>query len=92
MEQKMNITYEQALERLQIIVNQIEAGDISIEQLGEKVKEAKKLIEFCTTKLTSIEKEISSILESDQNSDQPQPDQSTQQQTTSTPIDEDLPF
>ncbi len=57
-----NLSYEQALEKLQNIVDEIEQGNISIDQLSEKVKEAKALFEFCITKLTTIEKDVSNIL------------------------------
>ncbi len=61
-ENHKEITYEQAYTRLQQLVEEIEQGDISIDQLAEKVKEAKKLFEICINKLTSIEDDISNIL------------------------------
>ncbi len=61
-ENNKKITYEQAYARLQQLVEEIEQGDISIDQLAEKVKEAKKLFEICINKLTAIEDDISNIL------------------------------
>ncbi len=57
-----NLTYETAIKKLEQIVTEIEQGNISIDQLSEKVKEAKALFEFCITKLSSIENDVSNIL------------------------------
>ncbi len=59
---EQNLTYEQALERLKAIVSDIERGNVSIDKLSSKVSEAKQLFEFCLTKLTAIEGEVSEIL------------------------------
>ncbi len=60
MENKMN--YTEAIEELERIVEEIENGDISVDELSEKVKRASKLIRLCKTKLTKTEEEVSKVL------------------------------
>jgi exodeoxyribonuclease VII small subunit len=54
--------YSQAFEELQVIVNEIETGEISVDELSEKVKRAAQLIKFCKAKLTSTEEDVNNIL------------------------------
>lgn len=55
-------SYEDALNELQTIVKEIEAGNIGIDALSEKVKRASELIKICRNKLESTEKEVSELL------------------------------
>jgi exodeoxyribonuclease VII small subunit len=55
-------TYTQAFEELQKIVNEIESGQISVDELSEKVKRASELIAICKTKLTTTEEDVNKIL------------------------------
>lgn len=55
--------YEKAFEELQQIVTEIEGGEISVDELSEKVKRASKLIKTCKTKLTQTETNVDQILE-----------------------------
>ena len=73
-QQISNLSYEQALEKLENIVTEIEQGNISIDQLASKIAEAKALFEYCMAKLTTIEKDVSNILKKmpDNLSDTPQ--------------------
>jgi exodeoxyribonuclease VII small subunit len=54
--------YTQAFEELQKIVNEIENGKISVDELSEKVKRATELIVICKTKLTTTEENVNKIL------------------------------
>ena len=56
------ISYTEAFEELQQIVNEIEEGEISVDELSEKVKRAALLINICKTKLSSTEEDVSKIL------------------------------
>lgn len=56
-------TYEQAYNELQTIIQEIEAGEISVDVLSEKVKRAAELIHFCKEKLTSTEQDVQKILD-----------------------------
>lgn len=59
---KDNITYTDAFEELQTIVTEIEEGEISVDELSEKVKRAADLIRICKAKLTSTEESVNQIL------------------------------
>ena len=56
-------TYSEAMKRLEEIVSRIESNDI--DQLGEYLQEAQKLIKFCKNKLYKADAEIKKILEED---------------------------
>jgi len=60
MEKKNN--YADAFEELKVIVSEIEEGEISVDQLSEKVKRASELIKICKAKLTSTEEDVNKIL------------------------------
>jgi len=55
-------TYTEAFEELQQIVAEIEEGQISVDELSEKVKRAAVLINICKAKLTSTEQDVNRIL------------------------------
>ena len=54
--------YTDAFNELNKIVNDLEEGEISVDELSEKVKRASELIEFCQQKLASTEEDVNSIL------------------------------
>jgi exodeoxyribonuclease VII small subunit len=54
--------YTDAFEELQEIVNEIENGQISVDELSEKVKRATELIRICKLKLTTTEENVNQIL------------------------------
>ena len=56
------MNYTEAFEELQRIVNEIEEGQISVDELSEKVKRAAHLIKICKTKLSSTEEDVNKIL------------------------------
>ena len=57
-----DITYTAAFDELQQIVQDIESGEISVDELSEKVKRATFLIRICKAKLTSTEEDVKKIL------------------------------
>ncbi len=57
------ITYTEAFEELQEIVNEIEQGEISVDLLSEKVKRAALLIQICKQKLQATELDVQQILD-----------------------------
>ena len=57
-----NENYVQAFEELKTIVSEIEQGEISVDQLSEKVKRATQLIKICKAKLTATEEDVIKIL------------------------------
>lgn len=56
------INYTEAFEELQTIVSEIEQGEISVDELSEKVKRAAMLIKICKSKLTTTEEDVNKIL------------------------------
>lgn len=54
--------YTEAYEELQAIVTEIEQGEISIDDLSEKVKRAALLIKICKSKLSATEEDVNAIL------------------------------
>lgn len=61
------LTYAEAAEELQEIIDQIEQDEISIDALSEKVNRAGFLIRFCKEKLVKTEGEIRQIMQVLQN-------------------------
>ena len=58
-------TYSEAMKRLEERVSRIESNELDIDQLGEYLQEAQKLIKFCKNKLYKADAEIKKILEED---------------------------
>ena len=56
------VNYTEAFEELQSIVTEIEQGEISVDELSEKVKRAALLIRICKTKLNTTEEDVNVIL------------------------------
>ncbi|NQY11856.1 MAG: exodeoxyribonuclease VII small subunit [Flavobacteriales bacterium] len=57
-----NPKYTEAFDELQEIVSEIELGEISVDELSEKVKRASFLINICKTKLSTTEADVNKIL------------------------------
>lgn len=56
-------TYNEAVEKLRIIAEDIERGELDVDVLSEKVKEATRLIKLCKEKLFKADEEVRKILE-----------------------------
>lgn len=55
-------SYSEAFEELQQIVEEIEHGEINVDELSVKVKRATQLIKVCKAKLHATEEEVTKIL------------------------------
>jgi len=55
---RKKMTFEQALERIEEIVSQIEDGSVPLEESIDKYAEGTKLIDYCRTVLGAAEKKI----------------------------------
>ncbi|MFN5415678.1 MAG: exodeoxyribonuclease VII small subunit [Flavobacteriia bacterium] len=62
MAKEKEITYQEAYDELQDLVQDIENGEISVDELSIKVKRAAELIKICKQKLTSTEEDVNEIL------------------------------
>lgn len=60
--QSTDPNYKEAFDELQQIVSEIEEGQISVDELSEKVKRAALLINICKAKLSSTEEDVNKIL------------------------------
>lgn len=60
---KKQETYNEAIEKLQAIVNEIEQGDLDIDLLSDKVAEASRLVKLCKEKLFKADGEVKKILD-----------------------------
>ncbi|QNL51258.1 exodeoxyribonuclease VII small subunit [Olivibacter sp. SDN3] len=57
------LSYTAAFEELKTIVEEIEDGEITVDDLSDKVKRAALLIKICKSKLTETEADVNKILE-----------------------------
>lgn len=55
--------YEEALSRLEDIVDKMERGDMDIDTMASELKKAQELIKVCKDKLTHTDEEIKKLLE-----------------------------
>ena len=62
--------YTEAFGELQEIVLEIEQGEISVDELAEKVKRAAVLINICKAKLITTEQDVAKILKELDKSDE----------------------
>lgn len=62
---KQELTYEQAIERLEKIASSLEQQQTSLDDLIDNLQEAKKLLTFCKEKLKRTEMDVENILSED---------------------------
>ena len=55
--------FEQAMKRLEKIVQSLESGELSLEDAIKVFEEGVKLAEFCTNKLEEAEKKVSLLVQ-----------------------------
>lgn len=63
MSKKEITSYEDALQKLQNIVKQLENREIKIDDLAQTISKAKELVDFCRDKLNKTEEEINKIIQ-----------------------------
>jgi len=56
------INYTEAFDELKTLIQDIEDGEISVDELSIKVKRASVLLKICKEKLTSTEEDVNQIL------------------------------
>ena len=56
------ISYSQAVEELEQILEGIESGETDIDQLSEKLKRAVWLVQVCRAKLRNTDEEVKKII------------------------------
>jgi exodeoxyribonuclease VII small subunit len=60
------LTYEEALSKLNTIVEKLERKEVKIDELSDTVSEAKSLVDFCREKLDRTEKDIKKIIDDEE--------------------------
>lgn len=60
---KKELTYKEALGRIREIVAEIERGDLDVDLLSDRVKEASRLLRFCDDKLRRVDADVRQALE-----------------------------
>jgi exodeoxyribonuclease VII small subunit len=58
-----NLTYTQAVERLEEIMSSIQGGGMDVDKLAVALKEASALVQFCRGKLYKVDDEVKLLLE-----------------------------
>ncbi|MBR3757624.1 MAG: exodeoxyribonuclease VII small subunit [Bacteroidaceae bacterium] len=59
---KKQMTYEQAMARLEELVSGMERNEWGIDQLSDALKEAQELIQLCRDKLYKADKQVKKLL------------------------------
>ena len=66
MEEINKITFEESMKNLETIVNELEKGDLSLDESVKKFEEGIKISKECNNILESAEKKISILLQNDE--------------------------
>ncbi len=56
------LKYDDAMLELEELVREMEYGEISVDELSEKIKRSAFLIKFCKSKLKSTEENVAEII------------------------------
>nr|WP_314692219.1 exodeoxyribonuclease VII small subunit [uncultured Prevotella sp.] len=57
------IKYEEAVQKLEAIVDKMERGELDIDSMAAQLKEAQELVKLCKQKLKRTDNEIQKLLE-----------------------------
>ncbi len=60
-----NITFEEALLKLENIIRELEKGEVALDDMVKKYMEAMNLVKFCNEKLNSATETVNKILSED---------------------------
>lgn len=60
------LTYEQAVGRLEEIVDSLEQDRLGLDEVGERIREAQTLLKACRSKLKKVETDVKQILKDEQ--------------------------
>ncbi len=56
------VDFEKSLERLETIVDEMESGELALEQMIKHFEEGSKLVTLCSAKLTEVEQKIEKLV------------------------------
>lgn len=63
---KKNMTYEEAMQRLESIVSGFEQNHVALDTLTEQLAEAQELLRFCNDKLQKAQADVKKLLDHEQ--------------------------
>lgn len=58
-----NMTYTQAVSRLEEIMAALQSGRLDVDELSTVLKEAAELVAFCRGKLLKVDEEVKTLLD-----------------------------
>ena len=58
-----DIKYEEAVHKLEAIVDKMERGELDIDSMAAQLKESQELVKLCKQKLKRTDEEIQKLLE-----------------------------
>jgi exodeoxyribonuclease VII small subunit len=56
------VDFEKSLERLETIVDEMEGGELALEQMIKHFEEGSRLVTLCSAKLTEVEQKIEKLV------------------------------
>ena len=56
------VDFEKSLERLETIVDEMESGELALEEMIKHFEEGSKLVTLCSKKLTEVEQKIEKLV------------------------------
>ena len=59
------LSYEESIKQLEILAQQMERGDLPIDTLADKLREAKRLLASCRKQLTEADEQVQKILDAE---------------------------
>lgn len=62
---KKKLSYQEAMDQLQVIVSKLEKNDTNIDELSGLVSQALELVKSCRQKLSKTEEDLNQALEED---------------------------
>lgn len=60
-----NKTFEESLLKLEVIIRELESGEVPLDDMVKKYTEAMELVKFCNQKLADATETVNKILNSD---------------------------
>lgn len=73
MTEERSTKFENSLERLETLVQEMENGDLSLNEMMAHFEEGSKLVKFCTRQLDQVEHRIEQLIEKDNGTLEAQP-------------------
>ena len=56
------VDFEKSLERLETLVDEMESGELALEEMIKHFEEGSKLVTLCSKKLTEVEQKIEKLV------------------------------